>query len=301
MKFLLFVPLLFSSVLTSAAIGVDPFRKLDVGTRPESVCRGFDGKWFVTVMNSQETPGDGMVRMIDGDQITDFATGMDEPKGMAYVGGFLVVTDLKRVWKIDAKGKSTVLAATEAFPQPPSYLNDMAAAPDGKSVFVTDMGDNTKMRGPDGLWPVDSEEAKKIGLIGRVYRIDLEGKVELAVDAAAAMLNPNGVTAPEPGLLLIAEFFHGNILSHRDGKMEILQSGLRGADGIERGSKGELYISSWTQGKVWRIAKLGDQPEVIIEGHKSAADFFLDREEGVLILPDMLAGTLSFYRVQSRE
>jgi sugar lactone lactonase YvrE len=229
--------------------------------------------------------------------MTDFATGMDEPKGIAFVGGHLVVTDLKRVWKIDAKGNASVLAEGAAFPHPPSYLNDTAAAPDGKSVYVTDMGDNTRMMGPAGLWPVDSPEAKKISLIARVYQIGLDGKVELVIDADPKMLNPNGVTSPEAGVLLVAEFFHGNILSHRDGAFKVLASGLRGADGIERGTKGELFISSWTQGKVWKLQPDGTTPEVIIDGLKSAADFYLDRKQGIIILPDMLAGTLGFYRL----
>jgi DNA-binding beta-propeller fold protein YncE len=295
-------PYLTAIVLAAAAVspaqGIEPFKTISIGTRPESVCRGFEGKLFVTVMNSQEKPGDGLVRMLlDGDKMTDFATGMDEPKGIAFVAGHLVVTDLKRVWKIDSTGKATVLAEGRAFPHPPSYLNDTAAAPDGKSVYVTDMGDNTRMMGPDGLWPVDSPEAKKISRIARVYRIGLDGKVELVIDTDPLMLNPNGVTSPEAGVLLVAEFFHGNILSHRDGAFKVLASGLRGADAIERGAKGELYISSWTQGKVWKLEPGGGNPEVIIQGLKSAADFFLDRKENVIILPDMLAGTLGFYRL----
>lgn len=293
-------PYLAAIILAAAVLpaqGIEPFKTINIGTRPESVCRGFDDKLFVTVMNSQEKAGDGLVRMLDGDMMTDFATGMDEPKGIAFVGGHLVVTDLKRVWKIDSTGKATVLAEGSAFPHPPSYLNDTAAAPDGKSVYVTDMGDNTRMMGPDGLWPVDSAEAKKISRIARVYRIGLDGKVDLVIDADPAMLNPNGVTSPEAGVLLVAEFFHGNILSHRDGAIKVLATGLRGADAIERGAKGELYISSWTQGKVWKLDPGGSKPEVIIQGLKSAADFFLDRKEGVIILPDMLAGTLGFYRL----
>jgi len=265
--------------------------------RPESVCRGFDGKLFVTVMNSKDRPGDGVVRLIDGETITDFATGMDEPKGIAFAGGHLVVTDLKRVWKIDAQGKATILAEGTAFPQAPAYLNDTAASPDGKSVYVSDMGNNAKMSGPDGLWPIDSPEAKEIAMIGRIYQIGLDGSVKLVIDVDPAMLNPNGVTAPEPGLLLVGEFFHGNILSHRDGKSTVLATGLRGADGIEKSDGGEIFISSWTQGKIWKLPAAGGTPELIIEGHESAADFYLDRKGKQLILPDMLAGTLTFYQL----
>ena len=78
--------------------------------RPESITRGFGGKLFVSVMNTPETPGDGVVKVIDGETATDFATGLDEPKGVCFTGKFLVVTDVKRVWKIDAKGEKTELA-----------------------------------------------------------------------------------------------------------------------------------------------------------------------------------------------
>jgi sugar lactone lactonase YvrE len=272
-------------------------KTLNIGDRPESVCRGFDGKLYVTVMNSKDTAGDAVIKVVDGDKISTFATGMDEPKGIAFTGDHLITADSKQVWKIDAKGKASVLAAADAFPHPPVFLNDVAVAPDGKSVFVTDTGDVPAMLGPDGLWPLDSPQAKEIPVIGRVYQIQFDGKVTVAIDACPEMLNPNGVTSPEAGLLLVAEFFKGNILIHRDGKLTILNTGLRGGDGIERDSKGNLYVSSWTQGKVWKLDPDAKKTEVIIKGHKAAADFLLDEKNGLLILPDMTAGTLSYYKL----
>ena len=85
------------------------FKTIQVGTRPESVTKGFGGHYYVTVMGDQP-PGDAVIKVIKGEQVEVFATGMDEPKGIAFVGGFLVTTDLKRVWKIDAQGNKTVLA-----------------------------------------------------------------------------------------------------------------------------------------------------------------------------------------------
>ena len=287
--------LLFLALATTALGQTPPVRTIAVGPRPESVTRGFDGKLFVTVMNSDNTPGDAVVKVVDGDEVAVFATGMDEPKGITFAADHLVTTDVTRVWKIDATGKATILAAADAFPHPPSYLNDAAAAPDGKAVFITDMGDKNGMFGPDGLWPLDSPEARRIKWSARVYRIEPDGKVSIAIDTDPAMLNPNGVTAPEPGLLLVAEFFMGNILSHSGGKMTTLNTGFRGADAIERDSQGNLYISSWTQGKVWKLGPKGQNPKIIAQGLKSAADFLLDEKQGVIIVPDMLAGTLNYY------
>ncbi|NWF86183.1 MAG: SMP-30/gluconolactonase/LRE family protein [Bryobacteraceae bacterium] len=264
-------------------------KTLPVGTRPESVTKGFGGHYYVTVMGGQQ-PGDAVIKVIKGDQVEVFATGLDEPKGIAFVGGFLVTTDLKRVWKIDARGNKTVLADEKDFPKPISYLNDAAAAPDGQGVFVTDMGARDKIMGPDGLWPTDSPEAKAVPAIGRVYHLSLDGRVRLAVDAAPAMTCPNGVCAPAPDHLLIAEFFHGNLLQARHGSVQVLNTGFRGADGIERAKSGRIFVSSWTQGKVWRLDEQGQNPEVLIEGLQSAADFYLDEPARLLLVPDMKAG-----------
>jgi DNA-binding beta-propeller fold protein YncE len=266
---------------------------LDVGVRPESVTRGFGGHLYVTVMNGPEA-GDGVIKVVKGEVVEVFATGFDEPKGIAFTGEYLVTTDLKRVWKIDALGRAVVLADAQDFPQPVSYLNDTAAAADGRSVFVTDMGARDRMNGPDGLWPLDSAEAAALPAIGRVYQITMSGEVTVAVEANADMPCPNGVAVDSEGGLLVAEFFRGNILSVRDGRVRVLARGLRGADGIERGLDGKIYVSSWTQGKVWRLDRMGRNPAVLADGFQSAADFYLDESAGWLVLPDMRAGTLNW-------
>lgn len=268
-------------------------RVLNVGTRPESVTKGFKGLYYLTVMGAEQ-PGDATIRVIDGENVRDFATGLDEPKGIAFTGKYLVTTDVKKVWKIDADGQKSVLAEEKDFPHAVRYLNDTAAAPGGKSVYVVDMGDNTRMFGPNGLWPVDSAEAKEISPVGRVYKIDMDGRVTVAVDASRGMLNPNGVSAPRKDTLLVAEFFGGDILEIKDGKTRVLKNGLRGADGIERDKKGNLYISSWTQGKVWRLDRKTMEAEILLQGLQSAADFYLDEKARQLLVPDMKAGTLTF-------
>jgi len=264
---------------------------IPVGTRPESVTRGFDGYYYVTVMGDPQ-PGDGVVKVIKGRQVEVFATGLDEPKGIAFVGGFLVTTDLKRVWKIDRLGQKSLLARETDFPQPVSYLNDTAAAPDGQGVFVTDMGARDRIMGPQGLWPLESAEARALPAIGRIYHITLEGRVRLIKDAAPVMACPNGICAPAADTWLVAEFFYGNILRITGTATDVLATGLRGADGIERAKNGAIYVSSWTQGKVWRLDQGSASPFVVLAGLRSAADLFVDEEAGLLLVPDMLDGTI---------
>jgi len=298
MKLLGLAGLLTLALLVPPAARAAPVtatKVIAVGTRPESVTRGFQGKWYVSVMNAPDKPGDGVVKVIDGDDARDLATGLDEPKGICFTGKLLVVTDVKRVWTIDAKGGKKLLADEAAFPRPPSYLNDAACEPGGRAVYVTDMGANTKMRDAAGaLWPLDSAEAKALPAIGRVYRIAMNGKVEVAVESTPAMPCPNGVSVAGKGRLLVGEFFTGAVLEARGKSLVPLTTGLRGADAVEDDGKGNLYVSSWTQGKVFRLAKGQKEAEVFAEGFQAAADFYLDRAGKQLVLPDMKAGTLSF-------
>ena len=49
---------------------------------------------------------------------------------------------------------------------------------------------------------------------------------------------------------------------------------------------------------MWKLTANGKKKEVILEGLKSAADFYLDRKAKKLIVPDMLAGTLIFVDIK---
>ena len=266
---------------------------MNVGERPESITRGWNGDYFLTVMGG-EGNGDAVIKRLKDGRLEVFAKGMDEPKGIAFAGGFLVTSDLKRMWKVDEQGRATVLVEEKDFPHPVLFLNDVTAAPDGRSVFVTDMGAKDLMFAPDGtMWPVDSEGAKKLRSPGYVYRVTLDGKVSVVVDTTPVMPCPNGVGLSGEDGLLIAEFFHGRILELRRNLLRTLTDSLRGADGIEQAKDGSIYVSSWTQGKVWKLEPGGKRPKVILEGLQTAADFFLDETGRRLLVPDMKAGTLT--------
>ena len=66
---------------------------------------------------------------------------------------------------------------------------------------------------------------------------------------------------------------------------------------LDPDGKGGIYVSSWTQGKVWKLTNNGKKE--VLEVFKSAADFYLDRKAKKLIVPDMLAGgTLIFVDIK---
>ena len=272
------------------------FESLPVGATPESVVKGFDGSLFVTLMGGQKNKGDGdggIVR-IDGDKVTPFVTGLDDPKGIVFTGGKLITTDHDTVWAIDRDGTKTALAPPSAFPKPPVFLNDVAVEPGGGSILVTDMGDLKAMFAPDGsFWPLDSDEAANLPPLGRLYRITLDGKVSVAIDHAPEFPNPNGVDVLADGTILIAEFFRGTLLEWKAGKWRKISADHRSGDGIVNDGRGNLYLTEVRTGRVWHIkAETGERR--LLARLQSAADLILDEGKRRLIVPDSKAGRLVY-------
>lgn len=290
---------LLALTVAVSAWGAQAPRQIKVGEQPESVCRGFDGKLYVTIIGG-DVPGDGAIHVVDGDRVSVFAKGLNAPKGIAFVGGFLVTADETDVCKIDAQGQVSRLAGAKDFPQPVEFLNDVAASLDGRAVYVTDMSLPGPMLDPSKertLWALDSPQARALPAKGCVYRVGLDGKVSLVVPPGDPRLRfPNGVTVSgtkAQETLILGDFFTGNIVSWRNGTLEVLTTGLRGADAVEV-EDDVIYVSSWTLGKVWAHDRTTGRTRVLLEGLTTAADFFHDRKHRQLIIPDMIAGTLTF-------
>ncbi|MFM9017326.1 MAG: SMP-30/gluconolactonase/LRE family protein [Verrucomicrobiota bacterium] len=272
-------------------------RSLPVGATPESVTKGFGGAYYVTLMGTSRKlgDGDGKIARVQDDKVTVITEGLDDPKGIVFVGNRLITADFDKVWSVDAKGKKTLLAGPSAFPTPPTFLNDVVVSPDKKSVLITDMGAVTKMRGPDGkLFDVGSAEHKAIPVIARVFQVTLEGKVTEVIAPTPKMLNPNGIDVMANGRIRIAEFFTGDVLEYNKGKWKTLAKGHRSGDGIVHDSKGRFYVSEVMTGRVTRYEADGSGQTELGQGLKAAADHYLDEKAGLLIVPDSKAGELVF-------
>ena len=265
---------------------------VEVGTKPESITKGFNGNYYVTVMNGKEK-GDGEVVEISENSVTVFSKGFNEPKGIVFLDNHLYLSDLNRVWKVDKNGKASVFVNKDDFPKEVLYLNDVAVDATGKGMYVVDMGATQYMRDSDNsLWPLDSDEAKKIPALGRIYHVDLNGKITITQDTSPLMLNPNGVGLDNNGHIMVGSFFLGNFLVTRHGELTPLKGVFRGADTVKQDSKGNYYVSSWSEGKVWKIDGKTEESKVLIDGLKSAADFYLEEDKGRLLVPDMMAGKI---------
>src|SRR2546430_2275862 len=87
----------------------------------------------------------------------------------------------------------------------------------------------------------------------------------------------NGITeANTYGHLLCAEFFYGNIVDVdlRTNKKTIIATGFRAADGLAQGHDGTIYVSSFDDGRVWKMDRDGENPQILLQdvGFQTTAD-----------------------------
>lgn len=298
MRLLAFLLLSALCTVVSAQNQPGSAKTIPLGRNPESVCRGFGGKLYVTMIN-EEVPGDGGIVVVDGDKVSEFCKGMNSPKGLAFVGEFLIAADETTLWKVDQKGTVSCLAAASDFPNPIEFLNDVVASRDGKSVYVAEMSTPKPMFDPNGerkLWPVGSEQDAQLPRKGCAYKVTLDGQISRVVPPGDSSLRfPNGLAVGGPKdreRLFVADFFTGNIVLYENETFRTVSSGPRGLDGLAV-TRDAFYASSWTEGVVWRIDRKSGEKTVLLEGLKTAADFWLDTKNQQLLVPDMVAGTLT--------
>jgi DNA-binding beta-propeller fold protein YncE len=249
---------------------------IKVGVRPWGVTRGFGGKYFVTVMG-KSADGDGAVKVLEGSEARDFATALDEPQGICFTGKLLLVTDVKRVWRLDDKGGRSLLVDEDDFPRPPIHLTGIALEPGGKAVYVTDLGD----------------EALK----GRVYRIGFNNKMSVVAEPPAVE-SPTGLVVPRPGHLLVAVKGIGAIVEVQGKKVKVIAEGVTDASAVEEDAAGNLFVSSIEEGKVWRVPR-GKPLGATVIAERAAGQLYLDRQRKVLLAPDLGAGTVAMLPVGS--
>jgi hypothetical protein len=279
--------------------------------RPESIVKAWGGKYYVSIQNTGDAAAtDGEIVQVDlaSGTVTPFvpAGTLRNPRGLAFVGNLLVVTDTDKVWKITQDGKVSPLTTT--FPNPPVFFNDAAPEKSGKAVFVTEMGPGRAVQRDTNnvLWPSDSTQAEAIPTGARVYRITLDGKSTNVFTPTRKILITNGVTERKDGgtgHLLALDFFHGSVVDvdiRKDSKTILATGPFRGCDGIEQAKDGTIFVTGFETGRVWRMDRNGENVEKLLDvatdlntvARQTAADLTLDEAAGLLYVPDTLHGTI---------
>ena len=242
---------------------------------PESCIQAKDGSIYISEIGEFGKDGDGQISKLDKKgNLTVFATGMDDPKGLAMIGDKLYVADKNRVLEINKDGTWQVYGAQMAFPSTPVFLNDLETDKLG-NLYVSDSGD------------------LKSG--GQIYKIAKDGAITIVVDSKNPdILAPNGLLSEGRNNLLEVDFESGILyrVNLTTGATTKVATGFGGGDGLVKTKSGKIFISDWKNGKVYQV--LAGKAHMIKEGYKASADIALSRDEKMLMVPDMKAGELDF-------
>ena len=274
--------LLLSALIPVAQAAPLSTQKISGLKMPESVVQATDGRVFVSEINGFGVDGDGQISVIEAGQVTLFAKGLDDPKGLAIIGQFLYVADNKRILKLalsgPKQGQAEVFAAATAFPVTPLFLNDLEADLAG-NLYVSDSGD---LKGKGGA----------------VYQINAQGQVRLLINGQQdkRILAPNGLLMDDTGdVLMVVDFASGILYSYNLATKQLLDIavGFGGGDGVVHHANGSMFVSDWKNGKVFRLDMNGEVT-ALAATYQSAADIALTKDEKILMVPDMKAGELNF-------
>jgi sugar lactone lactonase YvrE len=274
--------LLLSALIPVAQAAPLSTQKISGLKMPESVVQATDGRVFVSEINGFGVDGDGQISVIEAGQVTLFAKGLDDPKGLAIIGQSLYVADNKRILKLalsgPKQGQAEVFAAASAFPVTPLFLNDLEADLAG-NLYVSDSGD---LKGKGGA----------------VYQINAQGQVRLLINGQQdnRVLAPNGLLMDDTGdVLMVVDFASGILYSYNLATKQLLDIavGFGGGDGVVHHANGSMFVSDWKNGKVFRLDMNGEVT-ALAATYQSAADIALTKDEKILMVPDMKAGELNF-------
>lgn len=194
------------------------------------------------------------LKFIDGANET---IDLDGPKGLTLVGDTLYATDITVVRMFD---RTTGEALSTVEIPDAQFLNDVAAGPDG-TVYVTD------------------------SFGGAIHRIRPDGSTSVVTEDPDLGL-PNGITVLNSGDLMVVTFGNSShVVDASSG--EILESQTYGAlilDGVEQGSDGTVYISSWSNSSVFKVTPEGEV-ETEVRNVASPGDIGLDPSRDRLLIP----------------
>ena len=247
---------------------------------PESVVQAKDGSIYISEIVEFGKDGDGQISKVDKKgNVTVFAKGMDDPKGLAMIGDKLYVADKNRVLEVSTDGTWQVYGAQMAFPGTPVFLNDIATDKLG-NLYVSDSGD-----------------LKSGGLIYKIAK----GGAPITVIADSKnpdILAPNGLLFEGRNNLLSVDFESGILyrVNLSTGATSKIAEGFGGGDGMVKTKAGKIIISDWKNGKIYEL--VAGKARLMKDGYKAAADIAITNDGKYLMVPDMKAGELDFIEIK---
>jgi len=208
---------------------------------------------------------------------------LNAPKGLALRGDTLYVADIDML-RMFHRRTGEYLGAVSLREQNATFLNDVAAAPDG--IYITDTG-----------ILFDAKGGMTHPGVNRVFKV--VGTTVTAVASGDSLMNPNGIAWDATGnRFVLAPFGGPNLQTWAPGQAApaTLVAGPGGYDGVEVLSNGNILVSSWTDSTVYVIHG-GSHMMPLVKNVAAPADIGVDTKRNVLAIPRFNDGKVEFYRI----
>ncbi len=191
------------------------------------------------------------------------------PKGLALAGQTLYVADLDQLKGFDkTTGKLLVTVTFPASSSQQVSLTDVSIGPGGL-LYASDQAANT-------IYRIDSTANHHVSLL--IHDDRLAGPASIAVH-------------PKTNHLIAVSWEKGNILEVTpEGRLtELVSNGFftsrfQNLSGIDFDRWGNMYVSDFTKGKIWRMTR-DNRFQVIAEYLPSPADISIDRAGNLILVP----------------
>ena len=208
---------------------------------------------------------------------------LNAPKGLALRGDTLYVADIDML-RMFHRRTGEYLGAVSLREQNATFLNDVAAAPDG--IYITDTG-----------ILFDAKGGVTHPGVNRVFKV--VGTTVTEVAKGDSLMNPNGIAWDATGnRFVLAPFGGPNLQTWAPGQAApaTLVAGPGGYDGVEVLSNGNILVSSWTDSTV-HVIHGGSHMMPLVKNVAAPADIGVDTKRNVLAVPRFNDGKVEFYRI----
>lgn len=233
------------------------------------------GNYFISNINGGGPNGkddDGFITKLDKDGkviALAFIDGknkevtLNAPKGLDIIGDVLYVSDIDFVRGFDKEsGKLLYDIDFKAFNA--VSLNDLTHDSQG-NLYVSDWMGNF-------IFKIETKNSHKVSTIAK----------------GNALGGPNGLNVhPVSGKLINVTWETGKIQEIDSGggiKILVEDRRFKNLDGIDFDNKGNMYVSSFTGGEIYKITP-DLKVDVFLKGLTSPADINIDRKKNILLIP----------------
>ena len=268
-------------VLMSITLPVRAFEVTGLSTPESFIVDEQSGNYYISNINGAPPQKDnnGFITRLDPDgKITalKFIEGgrdgvtLHAPKGLSIIGRVLYMSDIDAVRGFD-KETGKVLHTIDLQGMGALFLNDLTHDNRG-NLYISDTTAFVDSKAPGTIFKIETQNQHRASILVR----------------DASLGSPNGlVIHPKTKRLMTNTWGAGKILEILpNGKIKtfIEAPAWKDLDGLDYDNSGNLYISSFTEGIIYKVSE-DMKISVVKDGLTTPADVNINRQNNTLLIP----------------